>query len=424
MASSRLLDALGEVRRRGLLRLIAVDEAHCIVSWGHDFRSAYLRLGALRKSLPVPMMALSATATRAVRTELSSRLQMRAPEVVVASFDRPEICFDVVLKELEIDDGFARLRASLRGGQCAIVYCQTRSAADEIASRLTEGGVATVGYHAGLSASARAEAQRKWQTGEVAVVAATVAFGMGIDKADVRLVAHWQMPASFEALYQEAGRAARDGQPATATVYFSAEDARVARFILEKSSGGGGSAGGGGGGGGSGGESALRQRLDALDGVIAHCTAGSGCRRQSLLRHFGETPAPRAAAAKPACCDLCRDPKRVAAAAARLAVRRNSALFQPAAGGGADDDGGSGGGRGGGGGKKRSRSDPHATGLVSSSEDEDEDGRPPDGGERRGGGTSHRLKGRTLGDRLSELEAMEAAEQAQEGRGSLRDRLR
>ena len=91
-------------------------------------------------------------------------------------------------------------------------YCQTRSATDEIASRLTEGGVATVGYHAGLSASARAEAQRKWQTGEVAVVAATVAFGMGIDKADVRLVAHWQMPASFEALYQEAGRAARDGQ--------------------------------------------------------------------------------------------------------------------------------------------------------------------------------------------------------------------
>ena len=355
VASSRLLDALAEVRRRGLLRLIAVDEAHCIVSWGHDFRSAYLRLGALRKSLPVPMMALSATATRAVRTELSSRLQMRAPEVVVASFDRPEIFFDVVLKELEIDDGFARLRASLRGGQCAIVYCQTRSATDEIASRLTEGGVATVGYHAGLSASARAEAQRKWQTGEVAVVAATVAFGMGIDKADVRLVAHWQMPASFEALYQEAGRAARDGQPATATVYFSAEDARVARFILEKSTGGGG----------SGGRRRRRRRRRRRE-RSAPTPRRSRRRDRPLYGGVGLPAAvaasalwrdaracpralPRPRQASHRCERLCRDPtasrrlrsdpRGLAVSTMRTALRA-AASGRAAAGGGADDDGG------------------------------------------------------------------------------------
>ncbi len=220
--------------------LFVVDEAHCVAEWGHDFRPDYLRLGEAIETLGRPaVMAATATATPRVAAEIAERLGLREPVQVRSGFDRPNLTFDVA--SVEGKGAVNRKRAALmevlsrRESLPGIVYCGTRKDTDTIAGELSRNGIATVAYHAGMAPEQRREAQRSFMSGEAEVVVATNAFGMGVDKADVRTVAHWALPTSLEAYYQEAGRGGRDGLPARALLLASRSDlGRLIRFIKER----------------------------------------------------------------------------------------------------------------------------------------------------------------------------------------------
>jgi RecQ family ATP-dependent DNA helicase len=220
--------------------LFVVDEAHCVAEWGHDFRPDYLRLEEAIESLGRPaVMAATATATPRVAEEIAARLGLREWVSIRSGFDRPNLAFDVV--SVEGKGAVARKRAALSSvledpeARPAIVYCGTRKDTDEVAGRLGEQGMATVAYHAGMSPQARRDSQAAFMEGRAEVVVATNAFGMGVDKADVRTVAHWALPTSLEAYYQEAGRGGRDGRPARALLLAARMDlGRLIRFINER----------------------------------------------------------------------------------------------------------------------------------------------------------------------------------------------
>ena len=454
----KVSDELVALARRRQLLLMAVDEAHCIVSWGHDFRPAFLRLAELRAALPgVPVMALSATATQPVRAAIAERLRLREPVAVSSRFDRGEIFYEVHLKEAmpRGQDAYTHLLASLRQreAECGIVYCATREGTATLAAQLAADRVTAGAYHAGLSSAQREATQQQWMSGALRVIVATVAFGMGIDKADVRFVVHWSLPTSFEDYYQESGRAARDGKPATSTIYFSEEDASTRRFIIRKSapasraasstsafpataaaaaaaaaasssscssSSSRSVAAATGANAPSARDHGLERRLAAVDEVVTHCLLARGCRRQSVLAHFGEERLPLASGM--VCCDLCSKPKVVAEAAARyslLKLRSTGSSGRGGRGGGALAVNG-----------KRSRNDPHNTGLVdpdsesegegSAEEDEQEDVSLP-------GPLAKRGDREALRRRLDALEAREALSSDRPGakpKKSLRDRLR
>jgi ATP-dependent DNA helicase RecQ len=235
VAPERLeIDAFRDVLRRLDVRLLAVDEAHCISEWGHDFRPSYRRVGVLRGFLGCPTMALTATATPAVRDDVVDSLALERPFVVVRSFDRPNLSWSVrpggTLAE-RVAGVYALLRR--RPGP-AIVYAPTRGSVERVRDALASRGVRTEAYHAGLPGPERSRVQGEFMAGRCRVVVATNAFGMGIDKPDVRTVVHVQLPGTLEAYYQEAGRAGRDGGPAACVAFHARSDRRLGRSFVDR----------------------------------------------------------------------------------------------------------------------------------------------------------------------------------------------
>ena len=268
------------------LALIAIDEAHCVSQWGHDFRPEYLQLAVLAERFPgVPRIALTATADAQTRAEILERLQLRDARVFVSSFDRPNIRYRIVEKE----DPRRQLLDFVRGehaGEAGIVYCLSRRKVEETAAFLEGQGIAALPYHAGMDARSRQENQARFQRDDGVVMVATIAFGMGIDKPDVRFVAHLDLPKSVEGYYQETGRAGRDGQPADAWMAYGLQDVVQLRRMIDESEAP---------------EAHKRIQAAKLDAMLGLCETAE-CRRVRLLAYFGEAAAPCGN------CDTCLDP--------------------------------------------------------------------------------------------------------------------
>jgi ATP-dependent DNA helicase RecQ len=286
LLSDNFWPLLTQLHQRVGISGFAIDEAHCVSEWGHDFRPEYRQLHQLRSSFPnVPMMALTATATTRVREDICTQLNLHEPEVFVASFNRPNLYYEVRSKDRQ---SYTHLLGQIRevSGAC-IVYCISRKRVEELAARLQQDGISVLPYHAGLADDVRTCNQDRFIRDDVKVIVATIAFGMGINKPDVRLVAHYDLPRTLESYYQESGRAGRDGEPAHCTVYFSYGDVSLINYIIEQKPD----------------EQEqqiarqqLRQVLDYAESTV--------CRRQIQLSYFGE-----AFAGQCDRCDNCRYPK-------------------------------------------------------------------------------------------------------------------
>jgi ATP-dependent DNA helicase RecQ len=265
----RLLD-------RGQVSVFAIDEAHCVSQWGHDFRPDYLALSVLGERWPsVPRIALTATATKATRAEIMTRLGFGSARLFVSSFDRPNIRYRIEPKTEPGRQLLALIRTE-HPGDSGIVYCLSRASAERTAELLTGSQITALPYHAGLDSRTRAANQARFLREDGLVMVATIAFGMGIDKPDVRFVAHLDLPKSVECYYQETGRAGRDGLPATAWLGYGLQDVVLQRRLID----------------GSDGDLAHRRRLTAhLDAMLALCETVQ-CRRAQLLGYFGEDAAP------------------------------------------------------------------------------------------------------------------------------------
>ncbi|GAA1531428.1 DNA helicase RecQ [Streptomyces albidochromogenes] len=289
LAPERLrLDATLDLLSRGKISVFAIDEAHCVAQWGHDFRPDYLTLSVLGQRWPeVPRIALTATATDATHREITQRLGMEQARHFVASFDRPNIQYRIVGKS----DPKKQLLSFLReehAGDAGIVYCLSRNSVDKTAEFLCRNGIDAVPYHAGLDGGTRAAHQSRFLREEGLVVVATIAFGMGIDKPDVRFVAHLDLPKSVEGYYQETGRAGRDGLPSTAWMAYGLQDVVQQRKMIQ---------------GGEGDEAFRRRAASHLDAMLALCETAQ-CRRAQLLAYFGQEPG----AASCGNCDTCLTP--------------------------------------------------------------------------------------------------------------------
>ncbi|MFB6820730.1 DNA helicase RecQ [Streptomyces virginiae] len=278
-SAQRLLD-------RGKVSVFAIDEAHCVAQWGHDFRPDYLALSMLHERWPkVPRIALTATATEATHAEIVARLGLEEARHFVASFDRPNIQYRIAPKNNPLKQVLELIRGE-HAGDAGVVYCLSRASVEKTAAFLVEQGIDAVPYHAGMDARARAANQARFLREDGVVVVATIAFGMGIDKPDVRFVAHLDLPKSVEGYYQETGRAGRDGEPATAWLAYGLQDVVQQRKLIE----------------GSDGDETHRRSLGMhLDAMLALCETVD-CRRVRLLAYFGQAGTPCGN------CDTCLTP--------------------------------------------------------------------------------------------------------------------
>ncbi|KAG7667180.1 hypothetical protein Ndes2526B_g04315 [Nannochloris sp. 'desiccata'] len=364
LQTERLLDILTTAHASNRLCMLAVDEAHAVSEWGHDFRPSYLTLRDFRSTFPgLPCLAVTATATPRVRTSIINYLTLRSPNILLGSFNRPSLQFLVMYKEILIsqkkeqeqlrkkknkkpmlaacashphpstlaangdalteqqqeeetdnDSDHDSVTTSnsdpviaevinfikQRPNQCGIIYCRLRATCDHVASALCSADIEAASYHAGLDPERRSKVQNDWKNDDSAVVVATIAFGMGIDKADVRFVVHIDPPASLEGLYQEAGRGGRDGQPAVSLVFSSNEDLKKAQR-MEKG-----------------------ERAGATAAVAGYVHQ-AGCRRQALLAHFSERRGPCSSKDGEELCDYCKSPGRVASRLKKLDEISNAA---------------------------------------------------------------------------------------------------
>jgi len=280
----RMLELLAETR----IALFAIDEAHCVSQWGHDFRPEYLQLSVLHERFPgIPRIALTATADPQTRDEIIRRLALDEARVFISSFDRPNIRYTITDKQ-DARNQLLRFIRDEHPGEAGIVYCLSRKKVDETAAWLVSHGINALPYHAGMDAPSRAAHQARFQREDAIVIVATIAFGMGIDKPDVRFVAHLDLPKSIEAYYQETGRAGRDGQPADAWMAYGLGDVVQQRRMIDESPGS---------------EEFRRVSTVKLDALLGLCET-AGCRRVRLLEYFGEAAAPCGN------CDTCLEPPR------------------------------------------------------------------------------------------------------------------
>ena len=275
------------------INAFVIDEAHCVSEWGHDFRTEYRQLARLRRRHPeVPLLAFTATATARVRTDIIAQLELRDPAVHVASFNRPNLFYRVRPKD---KTSYRELLALAKKGGAGIVYCLSRRRVDELASKLHGEGVRAAPYHAGLDSITRRDTQDAFIRDDLQVIVATIAFGMGIDKPDVRWVVHYDLPRTLEGYYQESGRAGRDGDPADCTLYFGGADIRTAEFLIQQKVD-------------STGEPLENEQRIARQQLrqVLQFADSTECRRAVQLRYFGESFSGPCGA-----CDNCREPRTI-----------------------------------------------------------------------------------------------------------------
>ncbi|MEM9245392.1 MAG: DNA helicase RecQ [Cyanobacteria bacterium P01_F01_bin.153] len=288
LMGEHFLDTLNQLKQSIGIANFAIDEAHCVSEWGHDFRPEYRQLGYLRQRYPdVPMMALTATATPRVRRDIVQQLKLRQPRIHVASFNRDNLYYEVRNKTRKTYESIRDLLKETTGS--TIIYCFSRKRVEGLAERLNEDGIVALPYHAGLDNSVRADHQTRFIRDDVRVMVATVAFGMGINKPDVRLVVHYDLPRNIEGYYQESGRAGRDGDPANCILYFGSGDVGSIEYIIQQKPD----------------EDEQRIARQQLQQVLDYAE-GTVCRRTIQLGYFGEEFAGDCGN-----CDNCKNPKPI-----------------------------------------------------------------------------------------------------------------